>query len=163
MSLKSEVDALYLGRIATTNVVYQRYPVAAKGAVLTEGGAAAYAYAAAAAGQVQIVLGAAAPAVNFWVAGAGLDTITVAGTCVLVLWIGQGVAVAPATLLFELQFEMTFIGVPANVEGPAPATVMVPVPPMIAPATGIVGDLATSLNAAETAQAHIILATGMGA
>lgn len=162
MGLKGEVDILYNALVNSPNVQLTRYPANAVGAGLTEGGAAAWAYAAAGAGQILLVA-AAVNVAGMWICGGSL-TVPSVTTTDYVLWLGRGTAPA-GVLAAELQFHgiVSAGGVAGIIVAMVPGVLMLPFPIFVTTLVGIVGDLATSGNAAETAQASVLVATGLGA
>jgi len=162
MGLKTEVDILYNALVNSPNVVLTRYPNLAVGVTITEGGAAAWVYAAAGAGQVQLVA-AGLNTTGMWICGAGLTVPSVTNV-VYVLWLGRG-TIPAAVQAAELDFRgVLSAGAAAGViTAMVPQDIMLPLPLFVTAGVGIAGDLATSGNAAETAQATVIVATGLGA
>jgi len=163
--LKSEVDSLYNAMVNGPNVTLTRYPIAAIGVAMTEAGAAAYAYKAAGAGQVALTgMLAVNNAAGIWICGAGLLTPSVT-TTTYILWVGRGVATAPAIIACELEFQgIISAGVAAGlIVAMLPSTVMLPYPLYVTAGVGVALDMATSGNAAETARASVVIATGLGA
>lgn len=161
MGLKSEVDILYNALFNSPNVQLTRYPANAVGATVTEGGAAAWAYKAAGAAQVQLV----ALGVNtagMWICGGGL-TIPSVTSVDYVLWLGRG-TIPAAVRVAELQFRgiVSAGAAAAVIVAMVPGNIMLPFPLLVRAGVGIAADVATSGNAAETAQASVIVATGLG-
>ena len=160
--LKSEVDVLYNALVNSPAVAITRYPTLAVGATVTEGGAAAWAYAAAGAGQVAMFL-AAVNTAGMWICGGSLTVPSVTSTD-YVLWIGRGTLPA-GTLAAELLFRgiVSAGAAAAVIVSTVPAVIMFPFPLFVTVGVGVVADVATSGNAAETAQASVYMATGLGA
>ena len=161
--IKSELDLLYNAILNGPAVAITRYPANAVGVTVTEAGAAAWGYKAAGAGQVAMFL-LGANANGMWLAGAGLTVPSVTSVD-YVLWLGRGVATAPATLMAEVQFRgIVSAGAAAGViVAMAPGHVMCPLPIFLRAGVGMAADVATSGNAGETAQASVLMYTGLGA
>ena len=163
MGRGSEIDLLYNALLNGPAVQLTRYPANAIGALVTEAGAAAFAYKAAGAGQVALMLLGLNPT-GMWICGAGLQVPSVTSIS-YVLWIGRGVAAAPAVRALELDFRgIVSAGVAAGlIIAMVPSDIMLPIPLFVRAGVGLAADLATSGNAAETARASVIVATGLGA
>jgi len=101
---------------------------------------------------------------GMWVCGGGLTVPSVTSVD-YVLWIGRGVAAAPAVLLAEFQFRgILSAGAAAGIIlAMVPGHVMLPFPLFVTAGVGLAADVATSGNAAETAKASVLVATGLGA
>ena len=160
--LRTEVDILYNALVNSPSVQLTRYPANAVGATVTEGGAAAFAYKAAGAAQVQLI----ATDVNtagMWICGGGLTVPSVTNVD-YVLWLGRG-TIPDAVRVVELQFRgLVTAGAAATIIiAMVPGDIMLPFPLYVTAGVGIAADVATSGNAAETAQASVIVATGLGA
>ena len=162
MGLKNEVDLLYNAVLNGPAVQITRYPLNAVGATVTEGGAAAWGYKAAGAGQVALLL-AAVNTTGMWIAGGGLTVPSVTSVD-YVLWLGRGTLPAGVRAA-ELQFRgIVSAGVAAGlIVSMVPTDAMLPIPLFVRAGVGIVADLATSGKAAETAQASVLVYTGLGA
>lgn len=161
-ALSGEVASLYNAVLNGPAVQLTRYPAQAVGATVTEGGAAAWGYKAAGANQVALLL-AAVNTANMWIAGAGL-TVPNTTSVTHVLWIGRG-TIPDAVLAVELDFRsmVTAGAAAAVIVAMVPQDIMLPLPLFVRAGVGVAADLATSGNAGETAQASVIMMTGLGA
>jgi len=160
--IKSELDLLYNAILNGPAVAITRYPANVVGATVTEGGAAAWGYKAAGAAQVAMFL-AAVNTAGMWIAGGGLTVPSVTSVD-YVLWLGRGTLPA-GVLACELQFRgIVSAGAAAGViVAMVPGDIMLPIPLFVRAGVGVVADVATSGNAAETAQASVLMYTGLGA
>jgi len=158
MGRGAEISLLYNAVLNGPAVQLTRYPLIAVGVTVTQSGAA-YAYKAAGANQVVMFL-AAANATGLWLCGAAIATPSVVTTDIWVLWIGRGVATAPAVRAAEFQFlvhQVTAVGQFGL------GAQFLPLPLYFSAGVPCAADVATSGAAGETAAASVFMVSGLGA